>query len=388
MKIASKNSIAFILALTILFLLTHSAICKEIKIGLLITSDTVSIGSSENASLRNLFTNTDIARTKKLESYILQNINGFISVTNKLSNTKIGAFTGPLKLTSQKKDGLVYCNMSWYRGELLILTNSKSKNITIVNNVDLEDYLLSVVPSEISHTWNKEVLKAQSVAARSYALGYLGRRKSKGYDLESSIEDQVYKGVRAEKKATSHAVKETRGVILVDSKNKPLIALYHSSGGGYTDSIENLWDMKPSIHIQPRPDYDNNSPYFKWYRNYKIAEVNKLLSSLNLGEITNILPISKSISNRITWIKITGTTNNKTIRGEEFRKYLNLPSSKFNISIENNIVKFAGRGYGHGLGLSQWGAKALAEKGFTYKQILSYYYPGATLVLISNDVKM
>ena len=372
-----------------LILFVPQAFSKELKIGLITSGEQIKIGSSENATLINLFNNQPICMINHREIYTVQNIGGLISVLHKLTRNKSGAFTGPIKLVQEKKDGLVFCDKSWYRGELIILANSDKKNITVINNIDLEDYLLSVVPSEIPHSWAKSALKAQSIAARSYTLGYLGRRKDKGYDLESTVEDQVYLGVSAEKRSTSGAVKETRGLILVDKEGKPLIALYHSSGGGYTDSIENLWKtngIKASVHIQPRPDYDDNSPHFKWFRSYKIEEVNKLLNSLNIGEIKNIIPLSHSIAGRVTWIKILGTSSESTIRGEEFRKYLKLPSSKFNVAIEDSYVRFAGRGYGHGLGLSQWGAKTLSENGFTYEEILAHYYLGAILTKIKNNV--
>ena len=378
-----------VLLLFLLIAFPLNALSKDIKIGLLTTDKSVIISSNQNGILINSFTNNLITKTIKSEPYQVQNINGLIKITDK-SKKILGAFRGPIKLIPEKKDGFVSCNNHWYRGELLLLTNGDKKNLTIVNNVELEDYLLSAVPSEVPNTWHKEVLKAQAVAARSYSLGYLGRRIEKGYDLESTVEDQVYLGISSEKRSTTQAVKETKGIILLDKDNKPLVALYHSSGGGYTDSIDNLWDktQKPpghiSDHIKAKPDYDNNSPHFKWFRSYKITELNNLLKSLNIGEITNITPLSRTVANRIMWLKITGTKGETTIRGEEFRKLLKLPSSKFDLKIENNIVKFSGGGYGHGLGMSQWGAKALAERGFTYDKILAHYYSGIRLTKIEE----
>lgn len=372
-----------ILFLLFFLLLDTPLEAKEVKIGLVTTQGQITVGSNTEGELVNLFNNRIITETKNFQGYLLQNINGLISVTYKPSNIKIGAFTGPVKLKGKSKESLVSCNNKWYRGELIVLINGNKKDLTCINNVDLEDYLLSVVPSEIPNGWNKEALKAQVIAARSYTLGYLGRRKEKGYDLESSVEDQVYVGVLSEKKSTTEAVRQTQGEILVDSYDKPLIALYHSSGGGYTDSIENLWDQKPSPHIQPRPDYDDNSPHFKWYRTYKLEEISNLLKDLNVGQLINLEVLSRSSSNRIMYLNIIGTSGKTKIRGENFRRSINLPSSKFNFVIESGLVKFAGRGFGHGLGLSQWGAKALSENGFTYNEILMHYYPGAKLIKIN-----
>lgn len=380
-----KNILLAIIFYLLLFLLANPTYAKNLKIGLTITNDHIIIGSNKQGVILNLFNNQKIANIKKLESYIIRNANGLISILHKPTNTILGAFTGPIKLIPEKKEGYVSCNNKWYRGELIILTNSHKKNLTVVNNVNLEDYLLSVVPSEIPSKWHKEVLKAQAIAARSYALGYLGRRRGKGYDLESTVEDQVYWGISSEKRATSKAVKETEGIVVADKNNNPIIALYHSSGGGCTDSIENLWDEKPSVHIQPRVDYDDNSPHFKWSRKYNKTDVSKLLSNLNVGEVTNIIPLSRSISERIMWIDVIGTNGKVKIRGEEFRKYLKLPSSKFYINTEDNVIQFTGKGFGHGLGLSQWGAKALAERGFTYEQILTHYYPDVRIIKLYNN---
>lgn len=387
MKSFNQHRLLFLIAFSSLILVFPTqGHCKDIKIGLVTTTGSVFIGSNQDGILINSFTNNVIGKIKKQDPYKVENINGLIKITDK-SKIPIGAFRGPIKLIPEK-NGFVCCNNRWYRGELLLLTNGSKNNITIVNNVDLEDYLLSVVSSEIPSSWNKEALKAQAVAARSYSLGYLGRRIEKGYDLECTVEDQVYHGIASEKSSTSEAVQATKGIILLDSDNKPLIALYHSSGGGYTDGIENLWDKKPSNHIEkhikPKPDYDDTSPHFKWFRDYNISDLNTSLMSLNIGDIAKIQPMSRSPGNRIMWIKMTGSKGEALIRGEEFRRILKLPSSKFNITVDKKIVKFAGRGYGHGLGMSQWGAKALAEHGFNYEQILAHYYTEVKLTKIED----
>lgn len=382
MRTSKFYSILFLISFAILY--PSSSYSKEIKIGLNTSTEKIRIGSSVKAKFVNSFNNTVISNIKEREAYTVHNANGLISITHVPSNKPLGAYTGPVQLIVEDKNGLVFCNKKWYRGELIIQKGPNNNQITIVNKVDLEDYLLSVVPSEIPNTWNMEALKSQSIAARSYALGYLGRWKEKGYDLEASIADQVYQGILSEKGRTSKAVKETRGLTLADKYNKPIIALYHSSGGGYTDSIENLWEMKGANYIKPRPDYDDNSPHFKWYRKYELSEVTNKLSHLNIGNILDIVPLVRSISQRVMWLEIRGENNKIKLRGEDFRKFVNLPSSKFNMLIENKYIYFAGRGFGHGLGLSQWGAKALAEAGFTHEEILAHYYPGTRLIYLDK----
>jgi stage II sporulation protein D len=384
------NKFIYFLALIFISFFPLIAYASDIKIGLVTSNKQIRVGSDVKADLidlskkNNQATQKTISIVNKRETLYVVNKNGRISVFNKTKNLNLGIFTGPILLKPNIKNGLVFCQDRWYRGDLLIFTNADVNNLTIVNVVDLENYLLSVLPSEMPYKWNHESLKAQAVAARSYTLGYLGRRKEKGYDLESTVEDQVYTGVLAEKWSTTRAVKDTKGVILLNSEDTPLIALYHSSGGGYTDSIENLWDETPSPHIQPRPDYDDKSPHFKWTRTFKISDLSNALSSLNLGEIKNIIPLSVSVSRRVTMLEIVGSKGKTQIRGEQLRRILKLPSSKFNLEISKGIVNFAGRGYGHGLGLSQWGSKSLADNGFNFRQILAHYYTGAKLVKVED----
>ena len=379
-----KFSISIILSLIISATICNNAQCREVDIGLITSSEKIKIGSNRNAVLINAKTNNVITAIKKHETYTVSNSNGLINISHIISNTSIGAFTGPIKLIPDNDRDLVFCKDKWYRGKLSIFTNESKNQITIVNQVKLEDYLLSVVPSEIPSGWDKEALKAQSIAARSYALGYLGRRKEKGYDLESSVEDQLYLGVGSEKRSTTNAVSETKNLILVTDDNKPLVALFHSSAGGFTDSIENIWAKESSPHIMPVPDYDDNSPHFKWFRTYKLEEITKSLKNENVGNVTNIIPVSRSPSQRIIWVEVHGDKGKAKMRGDDFRRAIKLPSSKFNMLIKEDKVIFAGRGFGHGLGLSQWGAKALAEKGFSYVEILAHYYPGARLAKLNE----
>lgn len=355
---------------------------KNIKIGL-VTSKNIDAGINESGKLINLVDGkaiSNISRNDNLSFKVIEN-----KIEIKKNNDILGLFTGPIKLSNKSNAGLIKCNNKWFRGELVLILRDNS--ITAINDIDIEDYLLSVVPSEMPHSWSIEALKAQSIAARTYAIGYFGRRIEKGYDLESSILDQVYNGVSAEKESTTMAVKDTNGLILADEKNTALITLFHSSGGGFTDSIENIWkfkkDIKPSKYIQPKPDYDDKSPYFNWERNFSYSKINNLLAELKVGQIKSFNPIGRSLSGRVLEIEITGEKAKKVLYGEELRMLLKLPSSKFTVSFNQSSINFTGKGYGHGLGLSQWGSKALAEKGFNYLQILTHYYNGARLIRIS-----
>ncbi|MBI1857841.1 MAG: SpoIID/LytB domain-containing protein [Candidatus Melainabacteria bacterium] len=385
----SVSQLLLVLAVVLLSLTISPASAFEIKIGLATTDQEIIVSSTEESIFIDLANNQIISKLDKNKKCKLSKSDGLISISNTNNNHKIGKFTGPIQLIPINKNGLVVLNDKFYRGYFTVQNSYNNKGVTIINNINIEDYLLSVVPSEMPNGWHKEALKAQTIAARTYALGFLGRRKNKGYDLEATVEDQVYLGVSSEKPSTNQAVVETDGEILVDKFNNPIIALFHSSGGGYTDSIENIWDkkdIKPSIHIQPRPDFDDNSPYFEWERTISLKSISEKVQHLEIGEVSEIIPLEKSISNRIKKFKLIGTRGNKKINGDNFRRLLKLPSAKFNFTKnDGEEIRFIGRGFGHGLGLSQWGTKALAENGFSYKHILAHYYPETMLSTIKNS---
>lgn len=380
---SSKTKIIIIFFISFGFCI-NPVLAKNVKIGL-VSGDSVVVGSSNGAQIFEETNNVIITDLTKNESITLKQQNGKIQFAYR--GILFGPFQQSLNIIPVQ-GSFVRCDGKYYRGNLKIILSPSMTQITVINNVDLEDYLFSVVPSEMPAKWHLEALKAQAVAARSYSIGFLGRRIDKGYDLESTVEDQVYSGVVSERASTTKAVVETKNQILTGKDGKPLIAYFHSSAGGHTDSIENIWshkkDVKPSSAIQPIKDFDDNSPYFSWTRKFAYSHLNKSLENLALGNVLSIKPLNKTVSGRIQKIELNGASEKKVIHGEEFRRLVGLPSSMFDMKLENGVYTFKGKGFGHGLGLSQWGAKALAEKGYSYKKILNHYYPGAKLVDLSS----
>lgn len=257
------------------------------------------------------------------------------------------------------------------------VTNSPA--INLINQLELEDYLLSVVPSEMPSGWPLEALKAQAITARSFAMARLGRYESDGYDVKATIEDQVYTGVTAESVNSNRAVAETSGLVLKHG-GKIVTAFFHSASGGFTEVSENVWS-KPVPYLKAVPDFDDESPHFSWTRSFNIAQAESVLnqSGRSLGSLLALIPVSRGISPRVRWLMAVGTEKTMFISGEFARKVFSLPSSSFNVSGTDGNYFFAGRGFGHGLGMSQWGAKKLAEAGYGFDHILSYYYKDITI---------
>lgn len=276
-------------------------------------------------------------------------------------------------VVSNTKDGLLSYNGRVYRGAIWLkpVCNGADVSFQAINIVDLEDYLLSVVPSEMPTVWHKEAVKAQSIAARSYAVANYWKNEKDGYDLKDSTDDQVYLGVESETAAGNQACDETVGIVLKHNQ-KVISAFFHSTSGGATEAGENVWG-KEIPYVQSVLDYDDNSPHFAWQRRFNIDQAEKAFG-LKTGTLLSIQPFWKVSTNRVKHAAIVSSCHTTVVSGERLRQLFKLPSSIFNVSFEDGSYIFAGRGFGHGLGMSQYGARTLAESGYNAAQILSYYY--------------
>jgi len=374
--------------------------------------------------------NIDVATTKGLAGGDIQNTafapsGGANFFENRFAlGAEDGYIVVPDARSSEGAVPLVGANGKLYRGSLLLKPSSTApvaaniavgatafsappvavtNAIAVINVVKIEDYLLSVVPSEVPASWPQEVLKAQAIAARSYAFANLGKHKAEGYDLKDTVEDQVYKGVASENNETNVACAITTGLV-IKQNDQVVSAYFHSTSGGSTELAENVWS-KPLPYLKSVVDYDDASPLFNWQRSFTVAQLSKLLN-LNVAgisappsaswqsqnapqaggatagdQITGIFVVSrhKASGQRVKHMIAVGTNSGRVLSGVEVRKLLNLPSTQFSVYHADGAYVFSGRGYGHGLGLSQWGAKALADKGYNAGQILSYYYKDVTI---------
>jgi stage II sporulation protein D len=220
-------------------------------------------------------------------------------------------------------------------------------------------------------SWPLEALKAQAIAARSYAAANIGKHGKDGYDLRATTDDQVYSGVASENENSNLAVGLTTGLVL-KQEGKPITAFFHSTSGGATEFSENVWGKSLS-YLHSVPDFDDASPHFSWTRKVSVDDIENLVGR-DIGQLLSLSVVSRTGSNRVQYLLAQGASGSKLINSETLRRGLKLPSTLFNVGTEPNSYVFAGRGFGHGLGMSQYGAKALAERGCNAAQILSYYY--------------
>lgn len=265
-------------------------------------------------------------------------------------------------------------------------TNSSVSEITVyrsngsVINLNITDYLIGVVSSEMPASFNLEALKAQSVLARTYAL----KAKQTGKKLTDTVSTQSYIDIDQMKNRWGNSfntyynkiknvVENTNGEYLSYNGNY-IEALYHSTNNGKTESSLDVFGNYYPYLISVSSEYDKNASSYLRTINMPLDTIsNKLGLSLNNDSVINIL--SYTDGGNIKEINING--NN--FSGKKVRELLGLRSADFDISISDNNANITTRGYGHGVGMSQYGANGMANAGYGYKDILSHYYPGTTL---------
>jgi stage II sporulation protein D len=293
-----------------------------------------------------------------------QSVNGYLVVPPNGSDSVVGL------------NGKLYRGALWLKFVPATVDGKSVTTLSAINIVEVDDYLLSVLPGEMPASWPIEALKAQAVAARSYAIANIGKHARDGYDVKATIDDQVYSGVSVENVGSNMAVAQTSGLIL-KHKGKAVSAFFHSTSGGATEVAENVWG-RPVPYLKSVPDYDDSSPHFCWTRQIKVEDLEKAVSP-SVGLVTSLIVVSRTASNRVKDALVVGTSGARFISGQALRQLFKLPSTNFNVGYKQNSYELAGRGFGHGLGMSQWGAKSLANQGYNAAQILTYYYKDVTI---------
>lgn len=321
------------------------------------------------------------------------------------------------------ESGNIWINKKPYRGAVCVRMDANMK-LTVINVLPLEEYLYGVVPKEMPSSWKGEALKAQAVAARTYTIKNLNKFDKLGFDICTTQNCQVYGGVSAEKMSTNQAVDETRGLIMY-YQNEPIQAVYHSSSGGSTEDAENIWGERTPYLRGVSDEFSLGSPHDVWeYRTNKQQLAQKLAAAgKNIGTVQYLSIDKVSPNGRVMKLTIVGSNASVVYEKESIRKllgYSNIKSSYFTINeytsenekiqsnsdyslgsitsdlshvlanpnqdyvasgtksrsaiISSEELLFRGKGYGHSLGMSQYGAKTMAERGYHFTEILKYYF--------------
>ena len=282
------------------------------------------------------------------------------------------------------------------------------KGLRVVNVLLLDEYLYGVLPNEIYPSWGEEALKTTAIAARSFCLAAIdGKHKAHGFDICTNTHCQMYRGMGTEYASTNKAVDDTSGLVLTYG-GKIISAMYNANNGGYTEGTENVWVAKLPYYVSKPDPY---TPEDIWSVSFTPDEIEEILKgrSVNIGEVRKVVVEEKAESGRVLKLTIVGREGEYSMTKDSIRSFFGLRSTMFTvettgtasksliaaiIAMENNenitisapnlkdtnlTFTFNGRGYGHGVGISQWGCKHMADIGKTYTEILGFYYDGAEI---------
>jgi stage II sporulation protein D len=309
----------------------------------------------------------NVAAAENIKVLILNEVYSQIPAKNEKIE-KVGSMQGDLLLMGTGYSG----SIDIWKGD---------RGLYIINELPLEEYIKDVVAAEVGPEWDMEALKVQAVISRTYALFQKRMNGGSSYQIASSVLHQVYKGKNPDSRI-AYAVSETSGQILTFN-GKPIEALYHSTCGGRTEDPVDVFG-KRYPYLKPVESSCDLSPYSSWSRKINVEEIEKALNTQGIKEIR---VKSYTATKRVKQLTVKSRFGTSTINATEFRKALGwsrLPSTNFTLSHHGDAILFEGKGYGHGVGLCQWGALKMAREGKDYKEILSFFYPGTTIQSYEN----
>lgn len=315
-------------------------------------------------------------------------------LATKVSGTKDGLMVGAKELkmggirVSAEGKTKIYVGGRLFRGDVEIIRKDNNK-LLLINHIGLDDYLYGVLYHEVSHRWPMEVLKAQAIAARTFALYQARQNKMQPYDLRSDIYSQVYGGSISERWSTTMAVNATKDKILVYDGDL-LPAYYHATCAGFTEDSSNIW----KIDIPPLKgvvcNFCSQSPHYKWTKEIPLWSLEEKLreNGYKAGKIVSVTVLSRNRSERVGKMEIRDNAGvSIVLTGKDFRQIIGpneLRSTKFDLSVKYGSLVIDGSGWGHGVGMCQWGAFGMASQGKKADEILKYYYPGAEIAAIDT----
>lgn len=283
--------------------------------------------------------------------------------------------------------GKVLINGEIYEGDFMVVKDGKG--LYVINNLPFEKYIEGVIASVIGKEWELEALKAQAVISRTYAITHKTFNTDKTYHLTSSVLHQLYKGDNIDPLIT-YAVRETENEVLTYGGD-PIEALFHATCEGKTELPEEVW-QKSYPYLKSVDCNSRNAPYENWQRKFTFHEIEK---AFGISKIKNIAISSHTKTGRVKTLVFTIESDESgdsvmEVKAADLRKslgYKEIPSTQFNLTVNEENIIFQGKGYGHGVGLSQWGALEMARQGKTYREILSHFFPG-TIIQKRDDLNI
>ena len=293
------------------------------------------------------------------------------------------AFVGQTLVIEPIRDRELFLDETRFRGNIT-LRKSKNGLMYAVNRLDIESYLYGVLPHEVAPWWPMEALKSQAVAARTYAYYQTQVSRTHEYDVKSGTSSQMYGGSTTERFRSKRAVDHTEGQILT-YKGKVFPAYFHATCAGVTAGAKELWNIDlPPIAGGVKCGYCRLSPHFYWQAKVPLSVLESKLKQKEhpVGRVLKIEPVTQTPSGRVGSVRIKGTEQEAVIAAKDLRVLIGgdlMRSTDFTVEVKEDYAEFHGKGWGHGVGLCQWGALGQSLVGRSYKDILSFYYPGSDI---------
>jgi stage II sporulation protein D len=313
-------------------------------------------------------------------------------------------FALPCTLRCANEFNIIECNGTGYRGSIALIAEDKGR-FSAINYCNVEDYLRGVVPLEIGNGGADEIeaIKAQAIAARTYTYKKIIERQKQPFDLLPTIADQVYGGAGVEKPLCNQAIRETADLVATFADTL-IYAYYHSTCGGKTANVEDVWDKPPLPYLRSVNDKNDRgeafcaqSPNFTWEESWSPSQLSSIIGRFSkeafpqnaiAGRLTELRVESRYACGRCRSCKVTTVNGDVSYGGDKIRFVLRRNVSGFpilrsavitGVSMSGGSVHCSGKGYGHGVGMCQYGAIGRALAGQTYEQIIKAYYTGVEI---------
>lgn len=277
-----------------------------------------------------------------------------------------------------------------YRGHLQI--KKINGKYALINVLEMDDYIAGVLASEVdTKSWPEESLRAQAVVSRSYAISLINAKSKDPYDLGAKANYQVYFGATFEDPNAREAVKATAREVLADTDGDVLAAYFHSCCGGFTEDPQAVWSEDAPALVQGVSDFGfcKKSPYYSWVTSFSREDLESALRKMGYPMTSSVQALllgDLTRSSRVLTLKVVTRDKRFEIPTTKLRDALgpNWIRSTRITQIRNKDDHFVihGKGWGHGVGLCQWGAKGMADRGWSYKRILKMYFPKSRLAKI------
>jgi stage II sporulation protein D len=287
---------------------------------------------------------------------------------------RLEARRGPLRIGTRDYVGALEI---WRQGDGLLL----------VDELPMEEYVAGTVRGEASERWPVEALRAIAVVARTYAVFQQNRAAGKTYHVVAGTQDQNFAGWVPEGSPAREAALGTAGQVLT-WQGRVFPAFHHSDSGGFTEAAQSVFsgDGVPPLD-GVRDEYSMESPNYTWTVTLPLSVIGERLrkGGVDVGQVTGLTVLERSPSFRVARLAVESSRGTATLRGADFRRLIGYDALKSTLFVpvaQDGVVRFEGRGWGHGVGLSQYGAKGMADRGYAYPQILEHYFPGTVLATL------